>query len=658
MEEALGGRNASWSDEYRFRRGDSRWAWVSTRGVIERDDQGRAVVVAAMLDVTERAGAQQRLQEMQHLLLEAQRIGQVRAWEENLSSGSVKMDRTAPTRGAEPSYGEYPRAEAFSLVHPDDLPRLMQLRERTIETGAPFDTEFRMLAPDGSERDMLVRGELICDAARQPKRIVGTSLDITERKRAEDALVRSERLLNLVLTTIPVAVLVLNRAGDVVLANRTYKEIWGGLIVSVQDRWTRSAGKWRDSGKPVEIWASQRALQLGQTSLKELVDIESLDGKRKTIENSAAPIRDKDAIVGAVVVNEEVTDRVRFEEELQRRLRQHAAVAQLGQSALRSGDLATLFAEAVELVASSSSFDFAEVTEVMPDQSILLRAAHGWKEGLAAKLRLPAGGTLSALSIADGQPRVAEDLRQEKRFVVAPVILDQGIVSHVIVVIGRASQLRDQRRQLQMLSRRLLAAQEAERRAVARELHDDFGHVLTALKMNLQRRERDDAESIALVDGAIERMRDLAQDLRPPLLDELGLESSLRWYFEREAKRAGLELQLDLEPLPTRSSPEVETTCFQVAQEALTNTIRHAQARRVEVQLRTVDKELVLQMRDDGRGFDVAEARRRAAHGGSQGLISMQERVALASGELRIDSKPGRGTVVLVRLPLAMRNAA
>jgi len=176
--------------------------------------------------------------------------------------------------------------------------------------------------------------------------------------------------------------------------------------------------------------------------------------------------------------------------------------------------------------------------------------------------------------------------------------------------------------------------------------------VLTALKLNLQAQGRGDAESIALVDGAIARMRDLAQDLRPPLLDELGLEASLRWYVEREAKRAGLVSRLALAPLAQRPPAAVETTCFRVAQEALTNVIRHAQAHVVDVELSAANGTLQLIVHDDGRGFDVSAARKRAEHGGSQGLLSMQERVELAGGDLEIDSAAGRGTTVRVRLPL------
>jgi signal transduction histidine kinase len=211
-----------------------------------------------------------------------------------------------------------------------------------------------------------------------------------------------------------------------------------------------------------------------------------------------------------------------------------------------------------------------------------------------------------------------------------------------------ARELGQKREELQALSRQLIEAQEAERRAVARELHDDFGQVLTAIKLNLMRKERDQAESIALVDGAIARVRDLAHHLRPPMLDDLGLSASLRWYVDREARRAGLEAHLEIEPVQGRLAPTVETTCFRVTQEALTNVIRHAHATRVEVELRLAPDGPRLEVRDDGRGFDTLAAR---LTGDGQGLLGMRERVALAGGELEIDSVPGRGTTVRAHFP-------
>jgi signal transduction histidine kinase len=217
---------------------------------------------------------------------------------------------------------------------------------------------------------------------------------------------------------------------------------------------------------------------------------------------------------------------------------------------------------------------------------------------------------------------------------------------HAEEELGRRTQ------QLEALSRKLIEAQEAERRAVARELHDDFGQVLTALKLNLHQRGRDDTESIALIDGAIARMRELAQGLRPPLLDQFGLEASLKWYVEREARRSGLGFELDFAPLDRRAGTVVETTCFRVAQEALTNVIRHADAHVVRIHLSETNGDLQLSVCDDGRGFDVPAARKRSNENGNQGLLNMDERVALVGGDFEIESAPGRGTCIRARLPL------
>jgi signal transduction histidine kinase len=211
---------------------------------------------------------------------------------------------------------------------------------------------------------------------------------------------------------------------------------------------------------------------------------------------------------------------------------------------------------------------------------------------------------------------------------------------------------------LSVLSRRLLTAQEEERRRVARELHDELGQILTAVKINLESLALSDpsatlrlADATRSVDHAMDRVRDIALDLRPSVLDDLGLPPALRWYVDRFARAAKVEVRVAIDAVPDLD-PQIETACFRVAQEALTNVARHAQAKEVRLDLRLVRDGLELIVSDDGIGFDVAEARLRAARGASMGLLGMEERVSLSGGEFEITAASEGGTRVRARFPV------
>jgi two-component system, NarL family, sensor histidine kinase UhpB len=216
------------------------------------------------------------------------------------------------------------------------------------------------------------------------------------------------------------------------------------------------------------------------------------------------------------------------------------------------------------------------------------------------------------------------------------------------------------RARLQRLSRRLLEVQEAERRHLARELHDDIGQGLTALKLNLEAlaRGRDGASLAARVDEAlqtarhtIERVRQLSVKLRPLQLDDLGLAAALRSHLDRQAKLGNIEPHFEIQEVPVKLSPDIETACFRVAQESINNVLRHAKASNIWLRLFVAGEQLALSVRDDGIGFDVTAAQRRAAAGESLGVVSMEERVALAGGNFQILSAPGQGAVVVASLP-------
>lgn len=215
-----------------------------------------------------------------------------------------------------------------------------------------------------------------------------------------------------------------------------------------------------------------------------------------------------------------------------------------------------------------------------------------------------------------------------------------------------------QEEQLRELSQRLLVAQEEERRGIARELHDQIGQSLTAALINLQmldpgRTSRPLREVREALDDVLRQVRELSLDLRPSMLDGLGLEPALRWYLERQSALGKIAVHLRCPAGEQRLPPPTETLVFRLVQEATTNIVRHARARNLWVSVDREGPSVVLKVRDDGIGFDPAAALDRALRGGSFGLIGMKERAQLAGGAVTFDSAQGKGATVTAVLPLA-----
>jgi signal transduction histidine kinase len=225
---------------------------------------------------------------------------------------------------------------------------------------------------------------------------------------------------------------------------------------------------------------------------------------------------------------------------------------------------------------------------------------------------------------------------------------------------SRAKELEQVNEELRhaLISRRLLAAQETERRRIARVLHEDVGQLLTALRLNLQRTlpDRGDGavirDSIGLIDEVLQRVRDLSVELRPVVLDDLGLADAVTWYANRQAERAGYDVVVDQDLGEARLPEPIETAGFRIVQQALTNVARHAKATRVRIILRREPGRVELSVEDDGIGFDVRDARARSLAGESLGLVDMTELAHMAGGVLSITSTEGEGSAIRVQFPV------
>lgn len=238
--------------------------------------------------------------------------------------------------------------------------------------------------------------------------------------------------------------------------------------------------------------------------------------------------------------------------------------------------------------------------------------------------------------------------------VLSPVRDSAGRLRGYSMVTQDVTRQREAEATVRSLTARLIGAQEEERRHLARELHDEVGAVLTCVRMSLEAAGRRGGRAEELqgaldaVGQALEQVRQLSVDLRPSVLDDLGVVPALRWYLDKRPRSAGLKTEFESSMPEQRLDPAVEITCFRIAQEAVTNVLRHAGASSLRVSLELAGGQLQLRVKDDGRGFEPAGAGR-----SSLGLSAMSERASLIGGTLRVLSRPGEGTEVIAELPVA-----
>lgn len=223
-------------------------------------------------------------------------------------------------------------------------------------------------------------------------------------------------------------------------------------------------------------------------------------------------------------------------------------------------------------------------------------------------------------------------------------------------------QLARDAQEMQQLSRQILQAQEEERHRLARELHDEAAQSLTSLLVyirllerakNPEEAQRHVQELRRLTAAALEDVRRVAVDLRPTILDDLGLSAALEWRVDELNKQSGLHAVFTAEGMEQRLARTTELVLYRVGQEALSNVHRHAAASKVTVSLRRDGDCCILHVADNGVGFDPAAIERADGHG--LGLLGMRERVAIVGGELEIISRPGAGAIITARVPWSVQ---
>ncbi len=280
-----------------------------------------------------------------------------------------------------------------------------------------------------------------------------------------------------------------------------------------------------------------------------------------------------------------------------------------------------------------------------PVVELLSAATRSAYDDLRRELAAGGHGRAAAQAVrADGETFAVE---------LGAVRLFPGGVADALLIVTDVNERQLVLSQLSALSRKVLVAQEEERARLARDLHDELGQVLTALRLEIDWLSQRGSASptfdnlVGLVRTATDELRRLCRGLRPPLLDDLGLEPALRLLVDEFRERSGIAVEAELSLAEGAVPVEAALSAYRIVQEALTNVARHAAAKNVRVEARLDHGELRAEIADDGRGFVVSKV-----DGAGVGLAGMRERASLAGGLMTIDAQPGGGTRVRFRIPV------
>lgn len=520
----------------------------------------------------------------------------------------------------------------------------------------------RFARGDYATRTQLDAADEIGDLARTFDRMAGDiQRDMGKIAGNVLELEKSQALLCKVLDTLPVGVWVADSDGRIIMENPAGQLIWAGSWQSGANIAGKYKGWWADSGEKIKPgeWALTRALRGGATSVGEVINIQSFDGSLKTIMNSAAPlVGPQGEIEGAIVVNEDITERARAAEELRvaKELFQttfdSAAVGitlydRTGRFLLCNSALCETLGYSAEELLFKNLHELIHPDDLARDEELERQVIEGKLKRYEVEKRLfrrdgkVVWVVLSIALVLDGEGSPLYFIGQ---------ILDitsRKAMEHELI---------ESRCRLRELAAHHDAVREEERKRIALEIHDELGQLLTALKMEIallrMQFESDSevgkraADMRELVEKTICVVRQVATNLRPAALN-LGIVPALEWLVDDFGKRTNIAFDLNLASGEFYLDDTKATAIFRIVQESMTNVMRHAQASSVAVSLKHEEGALLLEIQDNGRGFDKESAQL----GASFGLLGIRERVLVLGGSLAIDTEKGRGTTLTIRIP-------
>lgn len=507
-------------------------------------------------------------------------------------------------------------------------------------------------------RDFVVHVKPFRAPDEKIKGTISVALDITENKQVEEKLHETNESLQAIIQYSPLAIMAFCPTGNIWLWNPAAERMFGWSAQEVLGGPNPTVPE----DKQEEFESLRQRVLGGEAFVGEEAIRKKKDGSIIYVSLSTAPLRDAAGNVkGTMTVLADITGRKQTEERLKRSEMQLAEAQRLAHVGSWDWDLATN-----TVTWSDELYRIYGLNEQVfnPSLEAFLECVHPddreFVKGIIEKA-LQERHSFSfyhRITLPDGAERLIYSRGTVVADEIGNLIRMYGTAQDITERRQAEDELRRSHKQLRALSARLQCAREEERARIAREVHDELGQALTGLKMDLawlNKRLPEANNEVAhqkiasmtkLIDETIKSVRKIATELRPGILDDLGLTAAIEWQAQEFQQRTGIECEIISLPEVTLN-PERSTAVFRIFQEILTNVMRHANATRVTISMRASDDDLILEVSDSGRGITEKEI----SDTKSLGLLGMRERALLLGGELTISGTEGAGSVVTLRIP-------
>lgn len=626
--------------------GDLFWLNVNTVKSVEKD--GRIFLNSIMADITERKFAEAELKKFKTISDQANYGTAIVDFEGNFIYVNKNF---AEMHGFSPEELTGKNLVIFH-IH-DQMGLVIRLREKLLNEGGFSFEEVWHVKKDGSTFPTIMNGFIIRKDDGSPHLIAVTAIDITHRKQAEEALKESEEKYHLIFNTAPVGIFHYDNNSVITSCNTKFVEIAGSSPEKLVGL------------NMLEEFKNERMLNVvrkslsGKTSHFEGEYTSVTGGKTTHLKADYVPIIfDNNKVDGGVGVVEDITDRVFAEKALKESEKRYRLLVENSKDPFffttREGEFVSinqafldLFGYTEEEIKTLKVID----TYVNPDERRILMQEFARIKSVRdyeLKLLKKNGEEMDCLLTAS--------IRQAKDGSVEGY---QGTIRDVSEKKRAEEELSRSREQLRNLSAYLQSVREQERTRIAREVHDDLGQALTAIKLDIswlkgklsknQKTIYKKAEKImTLVDNAIKSVRRIISELRPGLLNDLGIAAAIEWQIKEFEARTGINVDITIDPEDLVLNDMLSTTIFRIFQETLTNITRHSQATYMTVRLKEKDGVIELIVRDNGVGITEDQINKKD----SFGLLGMMERAHTVGGEIKISGTPGKGTRVVVSVPV------